>query len=132
MSVWPDFFFQPINLWNYPKQNRDFKMNISEETTVKPVWKPKMHVDTISTEYLNKRANDTQVEGDHYKNMSIEPWDVMESVLTTEEFVGFLKGNIIKYTMRDGKKEGSVKDAAKARHYQAKLTELKIKISFEW
>lgn len=130
--TWPDFKFPGVNLYNYPNQNRDFKMNISEETTVRPVWEPKMNVDTISTEYLNKRENDTQVEGDHYKNMSIEPWDVMEAVLTTEEFVGFLKGNIINYAMRDGKKEGSVNDAAKAKHYQAKLTELKIKILSEW
>jgi hypothetical protein len=64
--------------------------------------------------------------------MAIEPWDVMEVVLTHEEFVGYLKGNFIKYAMRDGKKEGAVKDAAKARHYEAKLKEVQIKISSEW
>jgi hypothetical protein len=46
----------------------------------------------------------------------------MESVLTPEEFVGFLKGNIIKYAMRQGHKEGS-HDSEKARHYAQKLAE---------
>jgi len=90
------------------------KYNINEETTVKPQWKIK-----------EAKANDTQVEGDHYKTMGIQPWDVMQMVLTEEEFVGFLKGNIIKYAMRAGKKDGATKDTEKALHYKAKLLEIK-------
>jgi hypothetical protein len=41
-----------------------------------------------------------------------------------DEFIGYLKGNVIKYAMRDGKKEGANKDAEKARHYAAKLKEV--------
>ena len=69
-----------------------------------------------------KRANDYQIDGDHYKTMEMQPWEVMESVLTPEEFVGFLKGNVIKYAMRAGRKEGT-DDAEKARHYAQKLAE---------
>lgn len=65
-------------------------------------------------------ADTYQVNGDHYTTMDIQPWDVMESVLTPEEFIGFLKGNIIKYAMRAGRKEGT-DDAAKAKHYANKL-----------
>ena len=68
-------------------------------------------------------ANDIQVGGQHYKTMPIQPWDVMESVLTRDEFIGFLKGNVIKYSMRAGRKEGS-DDANKARHYMMKLREV--------
>jgi len=68
-------------------------------------------------------ANDMQVGGTHYKDMPVQPWVVMESVLTPEEFRGFLKGNIIKYSMRQGRKEGS-DDAAKAFHYLQKLNEI--------
>ena len=68
-------------------------------------------------------ANDIQVGGQHYKTMPIQPWEVMEAVLTHEEFVGFLKGNVIKYSMRAGRKEGS-DDANKARHYMMKLREI--------
>ena len=67
-------------------------------------------------------ANDLQIGGQHYKEMGMQPWDVMEAVLTPEEFVGFLKGNIIKYSMRQGKKDSD--DAGKAKHYRMKLAEV--------
>ena len=67
-------------------------------------------------------ANDLQVGGQHYKEMGVQPWDVMEAVLSREEFIGFLKGNIVKYSMRAGKKDSD--DAGKARHYMMKLREV--------
>ena len=67
-------------------------------------------------------ADNEQVGGDHYKTMGMQPWEVMESVLTHEEFIGFLKGNIIKYAMRNGRKDSD--DAGKARHYKKKLNEV--------
>ena len=69
-------------------------------------------------------ANEIQVEGTHYKTMGMQPWEVMEAVLNHEEFIGFLKGNIIKYSLRDGKKEGANKDMDKAWHYKQKLEEM--------
>lgn len=68
-------------------------------------------------------ADEVQVSGNHYKDMPIQPWALMEAVLTPEEFRGFLKGNIIKYSMRAGRKEGS-DDAGKAKHYMQKLKEV--------
>ena len=68
-------------------------------------------------------ADNMQVSGSHYKDMPIQPWTLMEAVLTVEEFRGFLKGNIIKYSMRAGRKEGS-DDAGKAKHYMQKLKEV--------
>jgi len=67
-------------------------------------------------------ANKYQVGGDHYKTMTIQPWEVMEAVLTYDEFVGYLKGNIIKYSLRDGLKDSD--DGGKALHYRAKLKEV--------
>jgi hypothetical protein len=82
----------------------------------------------IKTSRLNKgingtTADDVQVSGNHYKDMPIQPWHIMEAVLTTEEFIGFLKGNIIKYSLRAGRKDGS-DDAGKAKHYMQKLKEV--------
>ena len=68
-------------------------------------------------------ANDLQIGGQHYKEMGVQPWDLMEAVLTREEFIGFLKGNCIKYGMRAGHKDGS-DDAGKAKHYMMKLKEV--------
>lgn len=71
------------------------------------------------------KADERQVSGSHYKDMEVQPWHVMEAVLTPEEFIGFLKGNIIKYSMRAGRKEGS-DDAGKAKHYMQKLQEVMV------
>ena len=68
-------------------------------------------------------ADDVQIGGRHYKDMPVQPWDVMETVLTHAEFIGFLKGNIIKYSMRQGKKQDS-DDEGKAKHYMTKLREV--------
>ena len=68
-------------------------------------------------------ADERQVSGNHYKDMPIQPWAIMESVMTNEEFIGFLKGNIIKYSLRAGRKDGS-DDAGKALHYMQKLNEM--------
>jgi uncharacterized protein YhbP (UPF0306 family) len=69
-------------------------------------------------------ARDIQISGTHYKDMAVQPWDVMQTVLSQDEFIGFLKGNVIKYSMRQGKKEGS-DDAGKAKHYLMKLKEVR-------
>lgn len=69
-------------------------------------------------------ADQMQFGGTHYKDMAIQPWDLMQAVLTPEEFRGFLKGNAIKYLMRDGKKPGAEDDQKKAAHYLAKLQEV--------
>ena len=69
-------------------------------------------------------ADQFQIGGSHYKDMARQPWEVMQEQLTAQEFVGFLKGNIIKYRMRAGRKAGANDDALKADHYQLKLNEV--------
>lgn len=58
----------------------------------------------------------------HYEELNIQPWDIMEANFTTEEFVAYLKGNIIKYTLRD--KGQALTDAEKIKHYAEKLIEV--------
>jgi hypothetical protein len=70
----------------------------------------------------DQKADDRQVGGTHYKDMAVQPWTVMEALLTHEEFVGFLKGNVIKYAMRQGRKGPD--DAGKLEHYIQKLNEV--------
>lgn len=48
---------------------------------------------------------------DHYKQSVVEPIRVMQVFFTREEFMGYLKGNILKYRLRLGLK-GSDADAA--------------------
>lgn len=69
---------------------------------------------------------------EHYASMAgLEPIELMQLVLSPAEFIGFLKGNIIKYTMRAGKKQGEAaeKDVAKAKRYVEWLMKLGYKMS---
>lgn len=67
-------------------------------------------------------ANDKQIGGNHYKEMGVEPWDVIDS-FPIEQRIGFYRGNAIKYIMRMGTKDMSLKEIEKARHYLDKLIE---------
>lgn len=53
----------------------------------------------------------------HYMAGAIQPIEFMQANLTPEEFKGFLKGNVLKYTARCGKKDATVKDMAKIVQY---------------
>ena len=57
----------------------------------------------------------------HYKDCLIEPFYLMVNVLTVEEFIGFIKGNIIKYAMRAPFKGDSEKDIDKYVYYSSLL-----------
>lgn len=59
----------------------------------------------------------------HYTGLDIQPWEAMESWMTKDEFIGFLRGNIIKYLARAPHK-GGVEDYRKAKHYLDKLLSL--------
>lgn len=76
-------------------------------------------------------APNTKHYDEHYASMvGLEPIELMQLVLSLPEFVGFLKGNIIKYTLRAGKKQGEAaeKDAAKAKRYIEWLMKLGYKM----
>ncbi len=72
----------------------------------------KEHLDVILCELSKpKSALDTQIGGDHYKTMKIQPITfIMENNLS------FAVGNIIKYVCRYDKKNG-LEDIQKARQY---------------
>jgi hypothetical protein len=53
----------------------------------------------------------------HYTVGGIETIDYIKAKLTPEEFIGYLKGNVIKYTSRAGKKDDIVQDLEKAQWY---------------
>ncbi|MEA4834979.1 MAG: DUF3310 domain-containing protein [Anaeromusa sp.] len=40
----------------------------------------------------------TAIGAKHYQLTGAQPIEIMQNVMTAEEFVGFLRGNIIKYT----------------------------------
>ena len=60
---------------------------------------------------------DTQIGGDHYKELSIQP---IEYILANK--LGFCEGNVVKYITRYKSKNG-LEDLKKAKHYIDMLIE---------
>ena len=59
----------------------------------------------------------------HYTAGGIECIDAIKASMSTEAFLGFLKGNVQKYMWRYEKKVAPVEDLKKAQWYLSKLIE---------
>jgi hypothetical protein len=59
---------------------------------------------------------------DHYMRLEIQPIMIMLKDLSPAEFMGFLKGNVIKYVLRADLKNGT-EDYAKAMRYAQWMAE---------
>lgn len=64
----------------------------------------------------NREQPDLVNAPQHYRQGEIECIDAIRSALTDEEFRGFCKGNVIKYTWRERHKAGDA-DLSKAGDY---------------
>jgi len=65
-----------------------------------------------------EKKHEQSEQPDYYKSNGLSPMDAFEKgLLSEEEFIGFIKGNVIKYTVRAGKKDDAVKDIGKAIDY---------------
>lgn len=65
-------------------------------------------------------SNDQVQHPSHYNDGGVECIDAIEASMTPEEFIGFLKGNVIKYLWRYRLKNG-LQDLKKADWYLTKL-----------
>jgi hypothetical protein len=57
----------------------------------------------------------------HYNTGSVECIDAIKAMLTFEEFVGYLRGNSLKYRWRFRYKNNPISDLAKAAWYEERL-----------
>lgn len=72
---------------------------------------------------VQELASTRQVAGTHYRDMGVQPWDVIGS-WSIEQQTGFYRGNALKYIMRMGSKDEQVQEIEKAKHYLEKLLEV--------
>ena len=57
-------------------------------------------------------------EPDYYAGNGLSPLKAFEQgLISKEEYIGFCKGNVIKYTVRAGKKDDALMDIVKAMDY---------------
>jgi hypothetical protein len=68
-------------------------------------------------------ANDKQVAGTHYKDMGVEPWDVVDT-WPIEQRIGAYRHGALKYLMRMGSKDEQLQEIKKCGHYIEKLIEV--------
>ena len=67
--------------------------------------------------------NDVVNNPEHYNQGGIECIDAIESMLTRDEFIGYLRGNSLKYRWRFRYKNGA-EDLRKAEWYENKLIKI--------
>lgn len=86
---------------------------------------PVEKVESVEPEQTNESVTHTPTIGGadssaHYISDAMQPIEIMQMTFSREEFIGFLKGNIIKYSFRAGKKAGesAEKDYNKVKQYK--------------
>lgn len=84
----------------------------------------------IWSDYYNTKASmyDPVDKPAHYNQGKVECIDAIESALDQTEFIGYLKGQILKYIWRE-KHKGGLQDTQKAAWYLRKLVEQEAKVS---
>lgn len=99
--------FDPELMWwvyrvSFYKDDKPYIIRLAEET-LEPVKQEE--ADEVPEHY------DEHYQGD------VQPIELMQSVMDTEAFMGFLRGNIIKYACRLGKKDDVSKETTKILRY---------------
>lgn len=88
-------------------------------------WEPKrMSIDDCTPDEwsrASKAAHDPVTNPAHYTFGSIECLDYIEDVLTREEYIGFLRGQVIKYQHRLTRKGDPGENAEKLAFYADRL-----------
>ena len=78
---------------------------------------------SVMEEAHNLIEDDAVNNPPHYNNGKIECIDAIQAMLTHDEFVGYLRGNSLKYRWRFKYKNG-IQDLLKADWYEEKLLQI--------
>lgn len=68
-------------------------------------------------EKLASDSEEAKKKGSHYEKAAMQPLEVMQRIMTTEQFEAFLFGNCLKYLLRKDYKGQRESDEYKARQY---------------
>ena len=87
----------------------------AENSLAKRIENPNLITDKNNNKAKNPNSKHYELWED------FEAIDVIKLVLTEEEYRGFLKGNILKYRLRVGKKDDVLKEIEKIKDYEREL-----------
>lgn len=112
----------------YEPVNQTAKKSIPKTTvpkTTEPMFYPKSEKEVLAMKTEIKSTPDMVNRPPHYQIGGMETIEVLELVLSPEEYRGYLKGNIIKYRERAKHKGNEQQDYEKALWYKERLEGLK-------
>ena len=94
----------------------DTKMETDIIETDKPYNHQTDHIKNVARQIKDNVNNPS-----HYNSGSVECIDAIEAMLSPEEYVGYLRGNSLKYRWRFRYKGKPVEDLQKANWYEQRL-----------
>ena len=105
--------YQPLTLADVYNQKQDLEAEQERRSSIEH---------EVKTANAKLSANARQVGGTHYKDMGVQPWQVVDT-WPYEQRIGYYRGGALKYVMRSGSKDDEIQEAGKAIHYLEKLIE---------
>ena len=111
-------FVIDYDLEELEEENVKLRAKIEEQqTTINELQSIINHCER-QTESGKKRNEEKSEEPVYYNSNGLSPNGAFEQgLISNEEFIGFIKGNIIKYVVRCGKKGNPIEDIDKAIDY---------------
>lgn len=90
-----------------------------EEDGGRYAWTETMFEGSEKNETVDEQSTDNSdaIKPDYYERSAMQPLEVMQRIMSAEQFEGFLLGNCIKYRMRCENKGQRDSDMHKARQY---------------
>jgi hypothetical protein len=73
--------------------------------------------DVLESVNSEKGASGFATDATHYQILKQQPIEIMQTLMTPEQFFGFCWGNVIKYALRCGNKDSRVKEMQKVAQY---------------
>ncbi len=74
-------------------------------------------------ETMASKEQDSVNNPEHYNKLDVEAIDLIEMSMTRNEFLGYLKGNVLKYIIRYKHKGKAAEDLGKCIWYLTRLKE---------
>ena len=108
------------------KTVEDDKPRVPAATPVADTWnyvyddnEPNQH--PVFSEEAMAKNYDAVNRPEHYNNGGMECIDAIQGMLTHDEYIGYLRGNALKYNWRCRYKGKPIEDLRKARWYEERL-----------
>ena len=73
--------------------------------------------DVLESVNSERGASGFATDATHYQILKQQPIEIMQTLMTPEQFFGFCWGNVIKYALRCGNKDSRVKEMQKVEQY---------------